>query len=303
MEFSSGIFHATPPYDFGKFLRYIDTFPPTKNEHTATDRQFIKSFRQNGQTLAFQVKPYEDESDQIKLECAVISKDVLPDDQQELAIFRTRQFLGIDEDLSPFYSIAEQDEHFRPIVQQFHGHRLVKFITPFEAVAWCIFKRNLPSAQAYQTKKKLAERMEYLVNINGIVYKAFPEPEDILNASPYDLEFAISDQEVIDKLNRAAETVQQWDELSLYDESYEQVRNKLLDINGIDRKAAIYIMTHGFGKTREVDFSDGALQSAITKIYGGTHDLNADEVQSIADRYNDWKGYWAYYLQLSSLQG
>lgn len=41
-------------------------------------------------------------------------------------------FLSLDDDLTPFYAIAEEDPIFEPVMQELYGYHQVKFLSPFE---------------------------------------------------------------------------------------------------------------------------------------------------------------------------
>ena len=55
---------------------------------------------------------------------------------------------GADDDLQPFYALAEADPPFWALVQRLYGYHQVRFFTPFENTCWAILGQRTPFAVA-----------------------------------------------------------------------------------------------------------------------------------------------------------
>ena len=60
---TQGRLTANRPFDFGKSLAYLRTFPPTAMDQAVADDSFIKAFQVHGETLAVMVETTDTEGE------------------------------------------------------------------------------------------------------------------------------------------------------------------------------------------------------------------------------------------------
>ncbi len=53
-------------------------------------------------------------------------------------------YLSLQDDLRPFYAIADADPDFAPVARGLYGFQQVKFLTPFEHLCWAILTQRTP---------------------------------------------------------------------------------------------------------------------------------------------------------------
>jgi len=299
LDLKSGFLKPVPPYDFEQVLNYIKEYPATQNDQTVVSNQLIKAFRQQDKTFAMQVVS-KGTVDEPRLKCTIISEGQMNEMDLENAVRKVRFYLGVDEDLKQFYELARDDELFQPLVNSYYGHHLVKFLSIFEAVVWAILMKEFHTEQAGSIKKNIQKRLGSIININGVIYRAFPGPDDILRIAEDELKLAIPDTAIREQIIDSAEFLRNVDKYELRDQSYSSVKEKLLKLNGIDERAAIFILRHGLGRTREIMYTDSQLTTAVTRIYGRRHRIDLNKIKELADHYGVWKGYWAHYLKLDN---
>src|SRR5690349_23285412 len=125
--------HLRPqaPFDFSLALAFLSRFRPNQHEQTLDDETLTRALAIAGQPIAFRVtstgtieEPY--------LRYTLISDQPIFAATERAVADRIRFFLSLDDDLRPFYTLAEADTPFAPIIEQLYGYHQVKFLTPFE---------------------------------------------------------------------------------------------------------------------------------------------------------------------------
>src|ERR1041385_4349453 len=124
----SGAIQPTAPFDFDKTLGFLDTFTPMRREQTLDAEVLTKAIMLNGQTYAFQLRS-SGSVEAPRIDYKLFSDKPISEQVQQILEARIQFFLSMDENLHPFYAIADTDPHFVPIVHQLYGLHQVKFLT------------------------------------------------------------------------------------------------------------------------------------------------------------------------------
>ncbi len=96
---------------------------------------------------------------------------------------------------------------------------------------------------------------------------------------------------------RSVKVDEQWLRVAPYDE----VHDWLTNIKGIGVWSANFIMIRGLGRMEELSNIEPQLALDVARIYAGKEEsISNEEVCQIAEKYGNWKGYWAYYLRIYS---
>ncbi len=73
----------------------------------------------------------------------------------------------------------------------------------------------------------------------------------------------------------------------------------LTDIKGIGDWSANFVMIRGLGRMEKISMVGPDLALDAGRIYNGKDQPMTDEnVCNLAEKYGNWKGYWAYYLRI-----
>jgi DNA-3-methyladenine glycosylase II len=213
---------------------------------------------------------------------------------QESAKRRIAFWLSLDDDLRAFYRIAAGDRRFAPIVKALHGYHQVKFLTPFECASWAVLTQRNRSAIARGMRDRLVERLGPALDVNGIVYRAFPEPSRLARASDDELQAVVRQQRRGRYLRAVAQAFDGVDAASLQDGDYDGIETWLRAIPGIGPWSARFILLRGLGRMERIDGVEGAAGRAFARVYG---DRGEAAVARAAARYGRWRGYWLHYLR------
>ena len=123
---------AIAPFDFARTLDYLRWFRPLAQEQSVGDASFRKAFWAGGQAVLCEVSnPADITAPGVAVTLG--SWNPLADAAVDAVARNLTRFLGLADDLTEFYALAEADEIFRPVLASLHGYHQVKFPSPFEA--------------------------------------------------------------------------------------------------------------------------------------------------------------------------
>ena len=294
-----GKIRANPPFDFAKSLDYLRQFPPPALDLAVTDNSFLKAFRIQGQTLLASVSNSE-ATGKAGVEYEVFSSRRLSKEVELAFQERLCSFLSLDDDLTQFYSLADEDPQFSPIVQSLLGYHPVRFQSAFEAAVWAILSQRNRGTTARNLFQSLVRRFGYEVELQGITCWAFPEPQDIAGLSEGDLAFVARNLRRGEFLLDAAQAFALVPPDFLATAEYAEVDAWLRGITGIGPWSASFILLRGLGRGEIIPLPDQSFLDAATRVYGGGFTLESSEVLRIGQRYHRWQGYWAHYLRIGA---
>ena len=252
-----------------------------------------KAIRVGGRTIVFQLKP----TGTIKmpgLKYTLFSEHSFSHGLTDLVIDRISFFLSLNDDLDQFYRIAINDQNFAPVLQKIYGLHQVKFLTPFECACWAVLSQRNQLNAARQAKQALLERFGTSLDVHGHIYRAFPEPGQLAEASQEDLRAVIKHERREDYLLHIIKAFTEVDENFLRTGEYDRVEEWLKNVRGIGDFSSRLIMLRGLGRMDKIAV-EKRLIAAAAKVYGKP--LTEQRLHVIAERYERWKGYWAYYLR------
>ena len=294
-----GEIRAIAPFDFAKSLDYLRQFPPPALDLAVTDNSFIKAFRIQGQTLLASVfgSPL---MDQPGVEYELYSSRRVSDELESALEERLCSFLSLDDDLGQFYSQADGDPQFEPVVQALFGYHPVKFQSPFEAAVWAILSQRNRSTTARNMFRSLVRRFGHQVELAGVTCQAFPEPQDIAGCSEGDLAFVANNLRRGEFLLEAARAFALVPPDFLTTAEYAEVDDWLQGITGIGPWSASFVLLRGLGRAETIPLPDQTFLEAASRVYGAGFTLEIPEVLRIAQTYYPWQGYWAHYLRIGA---
>ena len=129
---------------------------------------------------------------------------------------------------------------------------------------------------------------------------SFPEPSNLVAASA-ELPQLVSNKRKTEYLSCVANVFSKVDEQWLRIAPYDEVYDWLTDIKGVGVWSANFIMIRGLGRMDELSNIEPQLALDVARIYSGKEEpISNEDVCQIAEKYGNWKGYWAYYLRIYS---
>lgn len=285
------------PFDFDLTLAFLNGFPPMQGEQ-GLQHQLRKATRLNGQTVGFTVK-----QEHGGLSCELHPERPLTPEEEKSVLERISFFLGLEIDLKPFYTIAKQDQPFKPVLEALHGFHQPRFLTPFEVACWAVIHQRMPLAHARKIKQAIYA--QYGGEWNGL--PAFPEPHELANLTETDFFKLVPNERKARALTEITAAFQGVTTRELVKKPYTEVRDWLRGIYGIGEWSALFILVRGLGRIQNIVVQDRdsaflkEMLKAARPVYGH---LTPEQLWEKAAQYGDQQGQWAIYLRsVHALQG
>lgn len=298
MHTISGKLQAIPPFDFTHALRFLGQFRPLMGQQSVAAARLTKAFYIGDKTAVFAVEA-SGTADQPEVRYTVWSESKLTAHEQAQAENDIRFFLSLDNDLRPFYALAEADPQFMPIVKKLYGYHQVKFsLTAFENACWAILSQRNQMSISLAMKARLAEDYGDKLTVENVDYRVFPQPTHLTSLDLDELNSSIHNTRKTECIMSAAQAFATIDESWLRNAPYEQVESWLLDIKGIGAWSATFVLLRGLGRTELVPLDEKAILAAARRVYG-RDDLTHADVQRMSKHYGEYAGYWAHYLRVA----
>jgi DNA-3-methyladenine glycosylase II len=221
----------------------------------------------------------------------------------ETLLGRIGDWLGAEDDLGPFYALAEADPPFRAVVQRLYGYHQVRFFTPFENACWAILGQRTPISAARSAKRRLSERYGGTIEVEGQSLLAFPEPDDLAVATSAEIAALMGSERKADRLLAIARAFAATDPVSLRTMPTDEVGLWLQALPGIGPWSVSFILLRGFGRPDAplplgtTETFDRELLKAGRAVYGP--DLTARDLEALAKRYGPHRGSWGHYLRIA----
>src|SRR5467141_714803 len=242
-----GSLRPTPPFDFAKSLDFLGMLPPMREDQTISEMSMTKAVRVGGRAIVFQLKP----TGTIKmpgLKYTLFADHPFSRGLTEVVIDRISFFLSLSDDLDHSYRTAINGSNFSPILQKLYGLHQVKFFTPFECACWAVLSQRNQLSAARKAKHALLERFGTGLEVNGHIYRAFPEPSQLAQASKEDLKALLKHERREEYLSEIIKAFNQVDERFLRTAEYDKVEEWLKNIRGIGEFSAKLILLSGHGR-------------------------------------------------------
>ena len=294
--------HPQPPFSFLQALAFLGRFPPTLGERAISKGAALGAARLSGQTVGFRVWAEGDANAPV-LNCELHADGQLTDHTTQAAVARIGTWLGVADDLKPFYALAASDPPFMRVVQQLYGYHQVRFFTPFENACWAVLGQRTPMSVAQAAKRGLMSRYAGWTTVNGQEFQAFPEPADLAAASLTELSDIVRSARKGERLQRIAQAFEQTGAAALDAMSTDDLGAWLRELPGIGPWSSMFVVLRGFGRP-DAPLQIGAaatfdreLLTAAQRVYG-MH-LTEQGLAEIIERYDGYRGTWGHYLRVA----
>ncbi len=288
---NTGTLTVAPIFDFAQSLAFTRGFSPTYDEQVVTATALTKANMLDGRCIAFRVEDAgSTEAPQARY--TLFSEEPLDDASQQQMSQQISFFLSLQDDLKPFYAIAQRDDHFAPVLRRLYGLRQVKFLTLCEIACWSVLVQHRAMPIARKMKRALLERYGGSITVEGHTYQAFPTFAQLASVSAAEFADTINNERSAQYLYEVVQALSRLDEHFLRTAPYEEAAAALRAIKGIGPWSTNFILLRGLGRMERLAADMKPLQDAYKKIY--PPEVTLDQLQQY---YGQYIGYWSFYLR------
>ena len=213
------------------------------------------------------------------------------------------RLLGLRIDLTDWYQTAAADTRLQRLAHTFRGMKPPRFPTMFEAVVNAFACQQLSLEVGLELLNRLAMLCGAQAGTRHDVPHAFPSPHDVarLPAAKY-AALGFSRQKVHALLSLArAITHKELDLGSLEQEGDAVARQRLLEIRGIGRWSAEYVLLRGLGRLHVFPGDDVGAQKHLARWLGRSRPLDYAGVARAVERWQPYAGLVYFHLLLNKL--
>jgi DNA-3-methyladenine glycosylase II len=211
--------------------------------------------------------------------------------------------LGLRLDLRDFYAMAEKDAKFRDLAQRFLGFRPPRFPFLFEAIVNAIACQQLSLTVGIILLNRLA-RAHGIDSPAGQAPLGFPLPEQVAKLHPEqlgDLGFSRQKaQAMIEIANRLSNCPDRLDNLDQLEDK--SALKELLELHGIGRWSAEYIMLRGLGRLGVFPADDIARQKNLHRWLRLRKIPRYEDVRRLLARWHPYEGLLYFHFLLANLE-
>ncbi|WP_318618263.1 DNA-3-methyladenine glycosylase [Sporosarcina sp. YIM B06819] len=210
-----------------------------------------------------------------------------------------RDWFDLDNDLKPFYAMAEKDLLLKRAIDEFYGLRNIGIPDLFEALVWGILGQQINLTYAYTLKRRLVESFGRSIEWEGRPYWIFPEAKDIANLTVEDLaslkmtvkkcEYLIGVAQLIVEGRLSKSIVRGTGD-------FKEAEKRLVHIRGIGPWTANYVLMRCLRFPNAFPIADVGLHNAIKHVTGADEKPTKEEILELAAPWKGWESYATFYL-------
>jgi DNA-3-methyladenine glycosylase II len=210
--------------------------------------------------------------------------------------------LGLSVDLAGFYRLTKRDVRLTTLAQQFVGMRPPLFPTVFEAAVNAVACQQLSLVVGVHLLNRLAQQYGPIIDRREAV-PGFPTPERLAEADPQRLRglgFSRNKAHAVTNLARQMASGE-IDLESLRDADDDRAYSTLVDLTGIGRWSAEYILLRGLGRWHVLPGDDVGARNNLHKRFGLASSAGYKEVAELSRNWWPYGGLVYFHLLLDAL--
>lgn len=216
------------------------------------------------------------------------------------------RLLGLNVDMSGFQRLARRDSRLRDLIGRFGGFRPPRFPTVFEAAVNAVCCQQLSLEVGLELLNRLSARTGFRLKSAGESFFGPPEPRKVTGLAPRELrELGFSRQKTDALLELARVFADESDRLEDFSNVNDQeVMSSLMQLKGIGRWSAEYILLRGLGRLNIFPGDDIAAAKNLRQWLGIDRErqqFRYDEIRATLRKWNPFQGLVYFHLLLASL--
>lgn len=214
------------------------------------------------------------------------------------------RLLGLRVDLNPFYRFAADDSTLNSLVQRFKGLKPPRFASVFEALVNGIACQQLSLEAGLAILNRLTERFGLPFGGEEETLHAFPRPEEIGAAPARSLRalgFNTNKSVALSALSREI-TSGRFNPEILSGCTNEEAVARLLELRGIGRWTAEYVLLRGLGRIDVFPGDDVGARKNLARWLKIGEVMDYSRVEKTLRRWGSYKGLIYFHLLLDGLE-
>ena len=225
----------------------------------------------------------------------IVTGDVYGNADPEVVKAQVARILSLDVDGRGFTEVGERDPVVGRLQERYPGLRPVCFYSPYEAAAWAIIGNRIRIVQAAKVKKRMAEELGPVVEIDGEPERAFPAPSRLAQLEDFPGLFGRK-AEYLRALGRAA-VEGGLDASYLRSLTVEEALAGLKKLPGIGDFSAELILLRGAGVPDHLPTNEPRLARAIAMAYGLDEPPDTEELARISEAWRPYRTWVSVHLR------
>lgn len=283
----------------------LATWTLRRRPENIIDRWDGRAYRR---VLALANGPVEVTVDQIdqpespRLQVTVVGEGADPGIKADVTASLER-LLGLRADMTEFERVAARDDRLGSLARRFRGMKPPRFPTVFECVVNAVACQQVTLTLGIRLLGRLAEASGLAMGGEDSPVHAFPQPEQLAGLKPEEfraLGFSRQKARALIELSSAV-AEGRLDLEALATESDEAALDRLLQIRGVGRWTAEYVLLRGLGRLHVFPGDDVGARNNLVRWLGLTDPLDYDGVRESLARWKDYGGLIYFHLLLDRL--
>ena len=225
------------------------------------------------------------------------SRPIEKGEREKIATYILEWF-DLDNDLTPFYEMANADPLLKIPAQKFYGLRVIGIPDLFEALCWGVLGQQINLAFAYSLKRQFVESFGDSIEWNGKKYWVFPPYERIAQLEPTDLaaiKMTVKKSEYIIGIARLMANGELSKE-QLKKMDFKEAEISLIKIRGIGPWTANYVLMRCLRFQTAFPIDDVGLINSIKTLRNMNQKPTKEEILALSIPWKNWESYATFYL-------
>ena len=303
MKRASFAMEPVPPFDFDLTAGYITYFRNRYATDVFESSVYRRLLRLRGGLALISVRSTG------TIDAPMLEAEVQSDALDEEMIVEAREsaawLLGSDDDLGPFYHMAENDPYLPPVVNGMHGLHIPHTATAYEALVLAILGQQISTHVARMLRNLITETYGESMTVDGRDYSAFPSPESLAAAGVEglrDIKFSRRKAEYISDISRQVASGD-LDLESLRHQPADDVVKSLTSIRGIGPWTAHWLLIRALGYPDGFPHGDLAMERMMAMLVNPASDssssppaMSSKEASAFSERWSPFRSYVTTYI-------
>ena len=211
--------------------------------------------------------------------------------------------LGLQVDVTRFYTLAEKDHLLSPLAQQFLGLKPPRFPSLFEALLTAFACQQVSLDVGIMMLNRLTATYGMKFDDGQAVFAAFPEPEAFANASVERIRtLGFSHQKARAITELATALVNNQRDFSILEAmNNEEAKTSLSSMRGVGRWTAEYVLLRGLGRLDTFPGDDVGAQKNLQQLLHLEEKPPYEKVKEITSPWQPYAGFVYFHLLLDKL--